>query len=147
FSNSIFPTATFNIGPDVVTDDHLDMLTNRHGMCGVTFNHKKGGHIHLNELKAVIEFPSGSSMLILSIACEHGNTRIQKGETRYSMTQYAAGSLFRWAAYGYQSSKSLLAQKGGRVAETGPGVRAEWALGLLSKADELEADRKDVFGF
>jgi hypothetical protein len=120
-------------------------------MCGVTFNHKKGGHILLNELKAVIEFPSGSSMLILSGACEHGNTRIQKGETRYSMTQYAAGSLFRWAAYGYQSSKSLLAQKGGasqkQVFEREPGVRAEWALGLLSKADELEADRKDVFGF
>ncbi|KAJ7212391.1 hypothetical protein B0H12DRAFT_1205796 [Mycena haematopus] len=117
FPNSVFPTATFNLGPDVVCDEHLDMLNNPFGMCAVTsagdFNHQRGGHIYLKQLKAVIEFPSGSSVLILSGACDHGNTPIAVGETRYSMTQYAAGALFRWAAYGYQTTKSLLAQPGG----------------------------------
>ncbi|KAJ6576203.1 hypothetical protein B0H10DRAFT_2103398, partial [Mycena sp. CBHHK59/15] len=58
------------------------------------------------------------------------------------MTQYLAGELFRWAAYGYQSAKSLLATTGGaakkRAFDGEPGAQAEWAIGLLSKADELE---------
>ncbi|KAJ6546146.1 hypothetical protein B0H10DRAFT_2131825 [Mycena sp. CBHHK59/15] len=65
------------------------------------------------------------------------------------MTQYLAGELFRWAAYGYQSAKSLLATTGGaankRAFDGEPGAQAEWAIGLLSKADELEGDREAVF--
>ncbi|KAK7005561.1 hypothetical protein R3P38DRAFT_3604949 [Favolaschia claudopus] len=87
FPNSIFPTASFNLGPDVVTPEHLDMLNLPHGMCAITsggkFDHKRG-----------------STILLLSGSCDHGNTPISKGETRYSMTQYAAGALSRWAAYG-----------------------------------------------
>ncbi|KAJ7921893.1 hypothetical protein B0H13DRAFT_1604189 [Mycena leptocephala] len=116
FSNSIFPAATWNLGPNVVTEEHNDLLN--FGMCGITsagdYDHKLGGHIHMKQLKVVCEFPSGSSILIPSAAVTHSNTPIAKGETRYSMTQYAAGALFQWAAYGYQSAKSLLAQVGGR---------------------------------
>ncbi|KAF8146580.1 hypothetical protein K438DRAFT_1869087, partial [Mycena galopus ATCC 62051] len=90
FDNSIFPTVTFNLGPDVVTAEHLDLLNNAYGMCGITLN---GSFDHT-------QFPSGSTILLLSATCEHGNTPIRKGETRYSMTQYAAGGLLRWAAYG-----------------------------------------------
>ncbi|KAJ7027145.1 hypothetical protein C8F04DRAFT_882825, partial [Mycena alexandri] len=124
-------------------------LNNPHGMCGVTsggkYDHKRGGHIFFKQLKLVCEFPSGFTVLLLSGACEHGNTAIQKGETRYSMTQYAAGALFRWQAYGCQSAKLLLAKPGGAALKAKfdgePGARAAWALGLLSEADELEADR------
>ncbi|KAJ7838501.1 hypothetical protein B0H14DRAFT_3459337 [Mycena olivaceomarginata] len=117
FPNSIFSTATFNLGPDVVTPEHLDMLNYAYGMCAVTsagkFNHKLGGaHLHRTS---------------------------------------QSGALFRWAAYGHQTVQSLLAEKGGaaRKAEIDgdPGERAEYALGLLSKADELDADRKEVFGW
>ncbi|KAJ7712701.1 hypothetical protein B0H14DRAFT_2645142 [Mycena olivaceomarginata] len=84
---------------DVVTAEHLDMLNNPHGMCGVTFSgrydHKVGGHIYLEQMKLVCEFPSGSMVLLLSGTC------------------YAAGALFRWVAYGYQTAKSLLSQSGG----------------------------------
>ncbi|KAF8127737.1 hypothetical protein K438DRAFT_1646042 [Mycena galopus ATCC 62051] len=154
FDNSIFPTVTFNLGPDVVTPEHLDLLNNSYGMCGVTsngkFDHTHGGHIYLKQLKTVCEFPSGSTVLLLSATCEHGNTPIGTGETRYSLTQYAAGGLFRWAAYGYQSAESLLAQPGGAArkeeVDGAPGERATFALGLLSKADEVEADREAVFG-
>ncbi|KAJ6448773.1 hypothetical protein C8R45DRAFT_850155, partial [Mycena sanguinolenta] len=154
FRNSVFPTVTFNLGPNVVTAEHLDFLNNPFGMCTVTsarnFNHKKGGHIYLKQLKTVCEFPSGSTVLLLSGTCEHGNTPIGPSETRYSMTQYAAGALFRWAAYGYQSTQSLLAQPGGaalkRAIDEEEGERVAWALGLLSKAAELDADRQAVFG-
>ncbi|KAF8178863.1 hypothetical protein K438DRAFT_1680740 [Mycena galopus ATCC 62051] len=154
FDNSIFPTVTFNLGPDVVTAEHLDLLNNAYGMCGITsngsFDHTRGGHIYIKQLKTVCEFPSGSTILLLSATCEHGNTPIRKGETRYSMTQYAAGGLFRWAAYGYQSTSSLLAEAGGEARKQeidgAPGEHATFALGLLSKADELDADREEVFG-
>ncbi|KAJ7044258.1 hypothetical protein C8F04DRAFT_942252, partial [Mycena alexandri] len=154
FSNSIFPSTTYNLGPDVFTAEHLDGHNTPYGMCGLTsggkYDHKTGGHVYLKQLKLVLEFPSGSSALILSAACEHGNTPIQAGETRYSMTQYAAGELFRWVTYGYQTAKSLLAQVDGeakkQLLDGEPGERAAWAIGLLSKADELEADRRAVFG-
>jgi hypothetical protein len=119
FSNSIFPAATWNLGPNVVTEEHNNLLN--FGMCGITsagdYNHKLGGHIHMKQLKVVCEFPSGSSILIPSAAVTHSNTPIAKGETQYSMTQYAAGALFQWAAYGYQSAKSPGAgRRGGKEA-------------------------------
>ncbi|KAJ6622396.1 hypothetical protein B0H10DRAFT_903678 [Mycena sp. CBHHK59/15] len=104
FNNSVYPAVTFNLGPDTVTAEHRDSHNLAHGGCPITsggdYNHKNGGHLYMRQLKVVIEFPSGSSMAILSSAVDHGNTPIAKGETRYSMTQYAAGALFRWAAFG-----------------------------------------------
>jgi hypothetical protein len=122
-------------------------------MCGISsggnYNYKRGGHLWLKQLKLVVEFPSGSSVLIPSAAVTHGNTPIAKGETRYSMTQYAAGALLRWAKYGYQSVKALLGQAGGKakkeLIDRDPEARAAWALGLFSKIDELEEDRRAVF--
>lgn len=72
-----------------------------------------------------------------------------RGENRQSITQYCPGGLLRWVDYGFQSVKSLLAQKGGakRRAEIDgpPGARWKKALGLFSKASELAADRVAVF--
>ncbi|KAK7063966.1 hypothetical protein R3P38DRAFT_3301598 [Favolaschia claudopus] len=150
FHNSIFPTASFNLGPDVVTPEHLDMLNLPHGMCAVTsggnFDYKRGGHIFMKQLNLFCEFPSGSTILLLSGSCDHGNTPIAKNETRYSMTQYAAGALFRWAAYGYQSATSLLAQLGGEAMKReADGEQAARAIDMLSKLSELDADREAVF--
>ncbi|KAJ7900457.1 hypothetical protein B0H13DRAFT_2336660 [Mycena leptocephala] len=153
FSNSIFPSATFNCGPDAFTFDHCDFLNLSHGLCGVTsggeYDHKRGGHMYLKQLRLVIEFPSGASMLIPSGCVNHGNTPIQPDETRHSITQYAAGGLFRWAAYGYKSAKDLLVQSGGKSLKDAfdgvPGARWEWALGLFSKLDQLETDRTTAF--
>ncbi|KAJ6524918.1 hypothetical protein DFH09DRAFT_1329279 [Mycena vulgaris] len=73
FSNSIFPAVTFNLGPSVVTDGHFDFNNLMHGLCGVTsagdFDHTIGGQIHLEQIKLVIDFPSGSGILIPS--CLH----------------------------------------------------------------------------
>ncbi|KAJ7856944.1 hypothetical protein B0H14DRAFT_2507528 [Mycena olivaceomarginata] len=153
FTNSIFPSVTFNCGPDAFTFDHCDFLNLSHGLCGVTsggkYNHKRGGHLYLKQLHLVIEFPSSASMLIPSGCVDHGNTPIQPDETRHSITQYAAGGLFRWAAFSYQSAKDLLAKASGKAVKDAfdgvPGSRWEWALGLFSKLDELEADRTTAF--
>jgi hypothetical protein len=86
FTNSVFPAATWNLGPDVVMTDHEDMLNLAHGMCPATaagdYDYKKGGHMYLKQLNLLIEFPSGSSMIIPSASVTHSNTAIQKGETR-----------------------------------------------------------------
>ncbi|KAJ7892370.1 hypothetical protein B0H13DRAFT_2340164 [Mycena leptocephala] len=153
FDNSIFPAMSFNCG-DAVAFEHCDFLNLVHGLCPVTsggdFNHQKGGHIYLKQLRLLIEFPSGATVLIPSACVDHGNTPIQPGETRYSITQFAVGGLFRWVAYGFQTAKSLLAQAGGKALRDGfdgmPGSRWKWALDLFSKVDELEADRAAVFG-
>lgn len=78
-------------------------------MCAITalgdYDPKRGGHLVLWDLKLVIEFPPGSTILIPSACIRHSNVSIQEGETRYSFTQYAAGGLFRWVDHGFQSEK------------------------------------------
>lgn len=97
----------------------------------------------------MIEFPSGSTILIPSATVHHGNTALQPGEMRCSVTQYCAGGLFRWVDYGFKSAKSLLSEQGGkerkRDIDALSGGRWERSLGLISKIDELDADRKKVF--
>ncbi|KAJ7632049.1 hypothetical protein B0H17DRAFT_1149996 [Mycena rosella] len=113
-----------------------------------------GAHLHMRQFKLLVEFPSGTSALVLSGAVNHGNTLIAADETRFSMTQHAAGGLFRWVRYSFMMAKALLAQKGGkelRDAYNGvPGSRWQWALNLMecgycltSKMDSLLAE----FGF
>lgn len=150
FENSVYPAFSANLGPNTVTFQHCDGHNLAHGVCPITsfgkFNHKIGGHLYMRQLKLAIEFPSGSSVAIMSGAFDHGNAPIMKGETRYSMTQYAAGALFRWSAYGYQTAKTLLAMPGGveKKAQFDERQHAR-AVGLLSKVDEVEADGRQVF--
>ncbi|KAJ7093686.1 hypothetical protein C8R44DRAFT_645748, partial [Mycena epipterygia] len=91
-----------NCGPDAFTFDHCDILNLAHGLCRITsggkFKHKRGGHIYLRQFRLVIEFPRAASMLIPSGCVNHGKTPLAADETRHSITQYAAGGLFRWAA-------------------------------------------------
>ncbi|KAJ6527047.1 hypothetical protein B0H19DRAFT_970015 [Mycena capillaripes] len=150
FSNSIFPAATFNLCPTVVTDEHADIANCVHGLCGVTsagdFDHTKGRQMYLKQINMVIDFPSGASMLIPSAFVDHGNTAIEPGETQLSFTQYAAGGLFRWVKYGFRTAKSVLATTGGaQLVAAFDGVlgsRWQWALDLFSKHEELEDDRR-----
>ena len=54
------------------------------------------------DLKLVIEFPPGVTILIPSAVFCHGNTMISNGKKRYLFAQYSAGGLFRWVDHGYQ---------------------------------------------
>ncbi|KAJ7448391.1 hypothetical protein FB451DRAFT_1411407 [Mycena latifolia] len=153
FTNSIFPAVMFNLGPESVTFEHLDYHNNPFGWCGITsggaFNPKTSAHLYLKQFKLVIEFPSGALALIPSAIIDHGNTPLGPSETQCSITQYAAGGLFRYVKYGFKTAKELLSQSGGRnmkaALDGAPGERAKWGLELFSKLEELAADHAASF--
>ena len=140
------------MGPNTVSLRHADRGNYFAGGChihsGGLFDHKLGGHIILFDLKLVIEFPSGSDIIIPSSTLTHGNTPIQPGEWRVSFTQYCSGGLFRYMAYGFRTlrdctwSNPKLKEK----MDLKAGRRWKDALGRFSKITELHADRMKVFG-
>lgn len=113
FTNSIFPCSTFNFGPSTCCFPHVDSNNLPFGWCAITalgdYNPELGGHLVLWDLKLIIEFPPGSTIIIPSATVRHSNTAIHKGETRYSFTQYAAGGLFRWVDHGFQTEGTCTA--------------------------------------
>ena len=66
-----------------------------------------GGHLILWDMKLVVEFPPGATVLIPSSLVVHSNTRLQEGEECMSFAQYAAGGLFRWVDNGFQTSEAF----------------------------------------
>lgn len=106
FSNSVFACAAFNFGPRAICLPHRDAMNLAFGWCAVTalgsFDHTKGGHLVLPELKLAIQFPAGSTLFIPSALFTHYNLPIAEEECRSSFTQFSAGNLFRWIAYGFQ---------------------------------------------
>jgi hypothetical protein len=155
FTKSIFPGASFNCGPHTFTKRHLDNNNLAHGLCAVfaggNYDYKKGGQMILFDLKLIIEFPPGTSMLIPSGSLPHGNIPIQPGETRVSFTQYCAGGLVRWVRYGCQTWKDLKSSttpEGMALVEQiekEDGTRWKWAMNLFSSLDSLKEDLKQVF--
>ncbi|KAJ7435752.1 hypothetical protein FB451DRAFT_1062275 [Mycena latifolia] len=108
---SVFAAATFNFGPRTVTFPHLDYANLAWGWCSITalgnFDPNKGGHLILWDLRLVIRFPPGSSILIPSAILRHSNVSIQQDETRFSFTQYTAAGIFRFVYSGFRTEKSL----------------------------------------
>ena len=89
---------------------HTDYGNLAFGWCCITalgdYDYTRGGHLILWDLKLVIEFPPGATILIPSSTIHHSNARIQAGEHRYSITQYSAGGLFRWVDNNFQAIKN-----------------------------------------
>lgn len=147
FPGSVYPAASINFGPNSVSFGHADHGNRAAGLCSIfaagQFNHKRGGHIFLEQLQLVVEFPSGSNILIPSATCVHGNTPIQPGETRTSFTQYAAGGLFRFVDYGFRSWKKLKSEDPKLAKELEEKQDDRWAeqIKLWSCVGELHADR------
>ncbi|EDR04375.1 uncharacterized protein LACBIDRAFT_330630 [Laccaria bicolor S238N-H82] len=152
FEKSIFTASTFNLGPNTITLDHTDSANVAHGLCAITalgdYDYTLGGHMIIFDLKLIIEFPPGSTILIPSAVFWHGNTPIQPGETRMSFTQFVAGGLFRWVKYGFRTKDQLILAEGkARLSEINGNYteRCERALSLFSKLTELNEDRRRVF--
>jgi len=99
FDSSVFPSATYNLGPRTVTHPHLNFFNAAFGWCAITalgsFDYRKGGHLILWDLDLVIEFPPGVTIFVPSAVTSHSNVTISEGEHCYSVTQYAAAGLFR----------------------------------------------------
>ncbi|KAJ7828190.1 hypothetical protein B0H13DRAFT_1656422 [Mycena leptocephala] len=152
FTNSIFPAITFNLGPQSVTFEHADDLNRPLGWCAVTndgdYDHKKSAHLYMKQLKLVVEFPRAATSLLPSTVIDHGNTPLSPNETRYSITQYAAGGLFRWVKYGFRTAKQVLSQGGQALKDKldgAPGQRHNEGVDLFSKVDELATDHAACF--
>jgi hypothetical protein len=113
FDKSIFTSAAFNFGPNVCTFSHRDCMNCPFGWCAIqslgNFDHTLSGHLVIEELKLLIEFPPGCLILLPSAVLTHANTTIQTGEVRASFTQYAAGGLFRYVDNGFQTQDELQA--------------------------------------
>jgi hypothetical protein len=109
FPASIYPSATYNLGPQTACLDHVDSENSAGGVCAITalgsFDPTLEGHLVLPELCIALEFPPGATVLIPSSVIAHGNTRVQGGSTRYSFTCYCAGQLISYAELGKNFNK------------------------------------------
>ncbi|KIY42917.1 hypothetical protein FISHEDRAFT_54522 [Fistulina hepatica ATCC 64428] len=144
FAGSVFAAITYNFGPRTVTYPHRDFQNLPFGWCTITalgrFDHRRGGHLVLWDLKLVIPFPPGSTVLIPSAIIKHSNVRIADGEVRYSITQYSAGGLFRWVEHGHQQKSDFrdsLDEKGRTDERARQQARWTNGLGLFSTLKEL----------
>ncbi|KAJ7818597.1 hypothetical protein B0H14DRAFT_2373062, partial [Mycena olivaceomarginata] len=133
---SVFAAATFNFGPRTVTFPHLDFANLAWGWCAITalgdFDPDRGGHLILWDLKLIIRFPPGSTILIPSALIRHSNTSIQAHETRFSFTQYTSAGIFRFVDNGFKSDQ-LVNDLGISAAERAERLEARktrWAEGL-----------------
>lgn len=106
-----FAAATVNFN-NTATYLHTDFRN--WGPCvivsGGSYNPVTSGHLILWELKLYVEFPPGSVVFLPSALITHGNTPLQNGETRFSITRYTAAALHRFAANGFRTLKELKQQ-------------------------------------
>jgi hypothetical protein len=153
FPKSVFPCATVNLGPRTCCRGHRDSGNRACGQCVITaagnYDHTKRGHLVLHEFKLIIQFPSGSTALIPSATVTHSNVPIAANEERFSVTQYAAGGLFRWVEYNHMTEDEFeRTDRRGWAATTSPeACRNRVAAGLssFSKYSELLSDLKAAF--
>ncbi|KAH6883741.1 hypothetical protein BKA70DRAFT_1113993 [Coprinopsis sp. MPI-PUGE-AT-0042] len=134
FTRSIYPRAAFNLGSSVCTLPHLDVMNCPFGLCSIqafgSFNHKTGGHLVLPDLKLVIEFPSGSLILMPSATLKHANTPIQPGERRSSFTQYCPGGLFRFVDNDFKTETALKTANPSLYKKNMELKKQRWEMGL-----------------
>jgi hypothetical protein len=144
FSNSVYPAATVNLGR-AVSDRHRDVGNAPAVPCAITafgaYNYKLGGHLILFDLKVILEFPPGCTILVPSGGFDHGNTEIQPGESRHSLIQYCAGGLARWVAYGFKKWDDLSpAEQASELAKRSS--RWQEVMELFSTVESLPGDRE-----
>ncbi|KAL1740808.1 hypothetical protein HDZ31DRAFT_67560 [Schizophyllum fasciatum] len=146
FRHGVWAALTINYGPRTVTLPHRDFANVPWGWCPITalgnFNPRRGGHLIIWELKLVIEFPAGATIIIPSSVLTHSNVAVGRGERRYSVTQYTAGGLIRWVDQGFQTKEAFLSQlskqERAREAEKAAGRYRE-GLAMFSTLAELRA--------
>ncbi|KAJ7151900.1 hypothetical protein C8R43DRAFT_886530 [Mycena crocata] len=144
FAGSVFAACTFNFGPRTITAPHLDFANLAWGWCAITalgwFDADLGGHLILWDLRLVIRFPPGATILLPSALIRHSNVPIRAHEHRQSFTQYTAGGLFRWVRNGFKTDEifemeASAAEMAAREAERE--TRWEEGINMFSVVDDL----------
>jgi hypothetical protein len=140
----VFPCRTFNLGGNAATYPHLDKMNLTQSWCSVTalgtFEPDYGGDLVLWDFGLTIRFPPGSTVLLPSSLLVHSNASIRQGETRYSIVQYAAGGIFRWADNKFRTErKRLEGAAEDDIASRGEKERQRWssATKMFSKIEDL----------
>ncbi|KAJ6538376.1 hypothetical protein DFH09DRAFT_1090614 [Mycena vulgaris] len=109
FAKSVFAACTFNFGPHAICAPHLDFANLSWGWCAISalgdFDPDLGGHLILWDLRLIIRFPPGSTILLPSALIRHSNVPIRPHEHRSLFVQYTAGGLFRWVRNGFQTDE------------------------------------------
>jgi hypothetical protein len=145
FPGSAWAACSINMGPWSISDDHIDSGNAPGVPCAITalgkFDPTKGGHLVLFDLKLIIQFPPGSTILIPSASLRHGNIRVHDSETRYSVIQYMAGGLACHLAWGFKIQSQLSKKAIRSDAAAGPGRWLE-VLSRFSTPETLDADRR-----
>ncbi|TFK36611.1 hypothetical protein BDQ12DRAFT_609640, partial [Crucibulum laeve] len=134
FSKSVFSAVMFNFGPQVWTRKHCDSQNLAFGWCAIQvlgiFDHTKGGHLVLPDLRLVAEFPSGSLILLPSAMLTHANVPVGDGESRASFTQYSSGGLFHYVDNGFQTDTCLQKEDPDEFKHICTLKASYWSLGL-----------------
>jgi hypothetical protein len=145
FPDMEYPAFTANFGPATVTRDHVDCSNAPEFPCSVTalgnYNPDLGGHLVLFDAGLIIRFPPGSTINLVSAAVRHGNTPIQQGERRYSLTRFVPGGLVRWVRLGCQQAQGLTDPERDAL-DGGHEARVSEALDRFSTPGSLMADRE-----
>ncbi|TRM55104.1 hypothetical protein BD626DRAFT_579563 [Schizophyllum amplum] len=146
FTQSVWCCITINFGPRTVTFPHRDYGNLPFGWCAITalgrFDPDAGGELILWDCKMIIRFPPGSTIIVPSAILQHSNTRIAKHERRFSVTQYTAGAIFRWAEHGFQLDEDYYADlTQEELAKDKETTEARWRRGrrMFSKFSDLVA--------
>ncbi|KAF8958456.1 hypothetical protein BDZ97DRAFT_1668432, partial [Flammula alnicola] len=148
---TIFPTTACNFR-NVSCYKHHDTQNCPFGWCAITalgnFDHTQGGHLILWELKLIIEFPHGCTVLIPSATIMHSNIPVADGDVRVSITQYCAGSIFRYVDNGFRTDRALREEDKQRYEEAQAAKEHRWkmSLGLLSTLEGLKAGKRPSIG-
>jgi hypothetical protein len=105
FEGLPFQSYTLNVGSKSISLWHRDSENLALGLCLVipvgSFDHTKGGHLVLHELKLYLELPSGSIALFPSAVITHENVGISEEESRRAITAFSSGSMFQWVENGF----------------------------------------------
>ncbi|KAJ7874660.1 hypothetical protein B0H14DRAFT_3437475 [Mycena olivaceomarginata] len=140
----VFAACTFNFGPRAIYAPHLDFANLAWGWCAATalgnFDPNLGGHLILWDLRLVIRFPPGSTILLPSAIIRHSNVPIQAHKRRSSFAQYTAAGLFRWVRNGFKTDEDfeLSASKEEQaLRDAEHGRRWENGMKMFSVIDDL----------
>ncbi|KAL1658545.1 hypothetical protein GGF50DRAFT_67011 [Schizophyllum commune] len=151
FPKSVWSCLTINFGPRTVAVAHRDFGNLSHGFCAITalgrFNPDRGGHLIVRELRLVIRFPPGSSIIVPSALFTHHNTDIGPDETRYSVTQYTSGAIFRFVEHGCQLDEKYYASldaEGRRAARKANSGRWKKGVAMFSRLPILRRNAEAV---
>ncbi|KJA17567.1 hypothetical protein HYPSUDRAFT_146283, partial [Hypholoma sublateritium FD-334 SS-4] len=131
---SVFPCVAFNFGPRVCTVSHRDQLNLSFRWCSIQalgwFDPELGGHLVLDDIKKIIEFPAGSLILIPSATLTHRNLPVQDHEVRMSFTQFCSGGIFRFVDNSFLTQNELKEKDPQAYQEIMEKKKSRWNLGL-----------------